>query len=289
MNTRFTHSPGYSMVSVLAALAILAPAITASVTTLHFLLQTDSTLRLAYGELYTALTSARALGKVMSDLDSHRLNILPRVHGGAKITFSDGTPNSVMSGPAARRPKVTSAAITGLRLNSSAVFDLKFCEIRENYLISKACLRFPTDWEPAEAKGYLGLNADEMFELQGEVRGQGSCRDFVLEPTKSMALLPLSAPLACPVLQLVPIEEEYTLYIDQLGNLRYLGHAGEKNLENQPVTSGLSNLTLQTLPLPEASVLTLSAELEFPSGRKKTLPFIHHLGRINHFNLAFNQ
>jgi hypothetical protein len=46
------------------------------------------------------------------------------------------------------------------------------------------------------------------------------------------------------LLAIVPIEELYTLYVDTEHRLRYLGHRGADNIENQPLLPGVEALNL---------------------------------------------
>jgi len=247
-------------------------------------------MRLLRTETYAFLKSAKTISSVMEDLDSHRFPVLPRIHKSGKITFTDGTLNPVTDGNngSSHTPADASDAITGVKLDLSRTFTVQYCAVEDTFLLIKACLRFPVEFQEEETHGFAALTVDQLFELQGETRGNGACRDFVLQQTKSMIFPPLDEPLSCPIAELVPIKREYTLYVDYKGQLRYLGHAGDKNLENQPILRQVKSLALEGALSPHLPLMNLNARIELFGGRKKTFSFIHMLGRLEHLNFILN-
>jgi hypothetical protein len=84
------------------------------------------------------------------------------------------------------------------------------------------------------------------------------------------------------------IEQNYTLYLNTRGELRYLAHAGNRVIENQPVLSGLGEITLTATPILSRAVYALEAKITLPSLTTREAAFVSRLERLDYLHFLLN-
>lgn len=238
---------GFGTFELIVSLAIAIPAIAAVSSLLRQSAYSLKQTRQLKEESVNIMRLAGIIRGIAEDADLHPFHIPPRVHRAGNIRFTDGTPNSVMLHRSAMRPDPRSDSITYLRLDILAAQEITHVTITgSNELIIKTCPRFGNSFRPADYNSFLALGPDGFFEITLMDRelyaGEGkTCMQARALPSKSMIAPP---PKSYFVRFLLPLKDIYTFYADSKRRLRYIGHRGEQNIENQPVLNNVQPLKL---------------------------------------------
>ncbi len=282
------YSSGFSSLSIVIALGLSTAVIAGLVYLLGVCLRADVKFHSLASDTYISLRVFHALQRVISGLDSHRFEIYPVIHKNGIIGLIDQSPNSVMSGTATLRPKPDSDAITALKLNHVDALRISECRSSGMELTIKSCYSVAATSHSSSYKSYVGVGNSGFFEFAFLKKAGGNCPTLELQAVESMSLKSPQHEQLCLIHKLIPIEELYTLYVDNLGQLRYLSHVGPNNIENQPIIGGLDRLSLATKPAISNSLLQLDTSILTKSGRQRNYSFINHLGRLPIFTYLLN-
>lgn len=231
------------------------------------------------------------LTQALHALDSAPFDFTPRLHLAGRITFSDGTDNPVMHGSALHRPHPAGDAFTALRLDLKNSFSVHAAAWSGAHLTLDACPRF--GFAPAgfdDYRSYLVLSIDRFFEAvpaaaPAEI-SPARCRRFDLQAQRSMAA-ETSPPGGVPLV-LMPVCDLWTIYVDRERTLRYLSHAGARNIENQPLMARGPLLSLFLPGDPQRRII--DAVLHFSGGHTEhvaAVPFLPPRGTRFNFLLNF--
>jgi hypothetical protein len=220
-------------------------------------------------------------------LDGHRFKLLPKVQPLGMVLFSDGSPNPVMSHPLFS-PNPSSDAMTLMHLSLTEAWRVTDCRVTDQNEAFEACLAYAAQCSLEDVRSFLGVSVDGFYELVGKVSGSDSCRSFVLRAARSMSLPFTNAAPSCSIRLIVPILEHFTLYQDKTLELRYLAHAGDENLENQPLMHGVKTIQFAVTPLLHDSLYSVSASILLASGKEEKLYATPQLGRLPALNLLLN-
>jgi hypothetical protein len=286
----WAHQAGLSLFEIVVTLAlggiiILALASTAATTMRSHHLFHEVLLARQMESLLDA-----ELAKFTRDYDSHPLALPPIIHDPGSIRMRDGSPNAVMQSAGEHiRPHANSQPISFIApLWQSALKVIP----SEDPLHSSihACVRSSTPISLAGVDTVIVLGIDGMW--QAALRnisslGVSGCYQLTLAPTHGIFLRQIPREALSLVRLIIPVAEEYTLYLSQAGELRYLGHAGERNIENQPIVSGLSSFIATALPapLPGVAAITLEAGVK---NRKVRRSGVSHFAKGSYVDLLIN-
>ena len=199
---------------------------------LHFIAKQELEARLLESKL------DYFLGKLALDLDSHRFRLTPVIHAPGEIRFRDGSFNSAMQSEL-NAPALSAQAISGLELSNQQALYVTSLSTIANNINAKACAYFKnTLGSLTDYKVFLGISVDGFYELSGSAKSQGAkpnCYDLTLKSGKSISIAQPSLTSLWSIRALIPIKSSYTVYLSKNRQLRYLSHANETNLENQPL------------------------------------------------------
>ncbi|MCB0338247.1 MAG: hypothetical protein KDD53_01525 [Bdellovibrionales bacterium] len=239
-------------------------------------------------QIMSKVVSASHLEKIAIDLDSHRLNILPRIHPNGVITYSTGALNIVHESrhpPREGSDAITTASIStksALRVTKEAGSGLS-----REYI---ACTVFPTLFVNKDLNGereFIAVTADGLVEMIGkkisivENSEKQKCYSLNLKAISGM-LLEISNDFSKehPLL-LFPITSLYSLYVDSKDTLRFIGHRGDLNIENQPLVSPIRSMKLSMIKLAKFNTAKFVVEISLPDGFTEELSFQNSLSRIS--------
>jgi hypothetical protein len=284
------HQAGLSLLEIVITLAlggiiILALASTAATTIRSHHLFHEVLLARQMESLLDA-----ELAKFTRDYDSHPLALPPVIHDPGSIRLRDGSLNAVMQSAGEHiRPHANSQSVSFIAPLWHSALRVISSEDPSHSTIH-ACARGSTPISLSGVDTVIALGIDGMWQaaLRGiSSTGVSGCYQLTLAPTHGI-FLPRLPQEALPLVRLIiPIGEEYTLYLSQAGELRYLGHAGERNIENQPIVSKLSSFiaTASPAPLPGVAAITLEAGVKNRTVRRSG---VSHFEKSSYVDLLVN-
>lgn len=222
------------------------------------------------------------LEKILKDLDLHRFNIPPVIHHLGTIRDSENLPNPINRNKKFA-PKLNSTPISAYKLDLNATF------IAKNIgTFLTACPKYDHKFKKQKYKSYLAIHSNGFLHITAEVANinNSKCKIFNIKPTKSM-FIKNNLKFLKFIKAIIPFEEEYTIYIDKNNILRYLGHKGNINIENQPILEGLKLLDLHISNIFDNNIYLLKASLESKK-EYRTFSFTHSLSRSQPYNFLLN-
>jgi len=281
------QSTAYSTTELLVCMFISLSLIAGLTRGLHQFLVTDARLRIESHETFVYIRLRNLISEVLADLDSHRFEILPRIHKNGAISFTDNTLNPVTSLQGSNAPHPESDAITGLRLESTRSYRVLESSRHASQFRYLACPEVNLQ-DRTSAKSYMGVSSDGLLELSGSSTASGSCRIFLLGASLSMSVKQDHVdPLF--IRKLIPISRHYTIYVGKDLQLRYLSHVGSRNIENQPMMSASGVLEFLQESIAKNKVTSITTRIRMSGDRQKEFMNVNNLGRIRHFNYLFNE
>ena len=275
---------GYTTLELIISLGLMAPIALGIVQLGSSLAKSLYTLNLQYESARAISRSFTIIEDNFKKVDSYPIHISPRVHSAGNITYTDGTSNSVNTG--SRAASIESDALTNISISSNSIYRVIAFQNINGSLDYTACLPFSSNVHDTKAKTFIGLSLDNKFELVGQSRriiGRVDCRKFTLRQTKSMILPGTGQNDTQLVKILLPVNSYSTLYLDRSGILRYLGHRGEINTENQPLVEKLKKLNFSLDK--SQGYYQLNTKITTSFGKIQKSSVVSNLNRIDSFSL----
>lgn len=188
------------------------------------------------------------LGKIVAGLDSHRFDLPVIIHQPGELRFTDGSPNQVMQSTQ-HAPALNSQALSGMKIESSKALYITALTHSGNSLTVNACSHYRSNpGSLIDYRVFMGISSEGFYELSGRARGQGGkpgCYQIDLTSGRSISVSQPSAQSLYTVRALLPVESHYTVYLSVGKQLRFISHANEVNLENQPILDLNAEYSLQ--------------------------------------------
>jgi hypothetical protein len=282
---------GNTLLEAMVLMLLSTPLLILAVGTLHMTLNINARITQEYHNTNTFLKIRNLMRNAMEDLDSHFLTIPPRIHSAGNITFTNGEINPVRQLEFSHRPATSSDAITNLRLDLSRTQQVMKVTNSENTLEMTICPRFGLAIKSQTHRSFAGLGSAGLIELKLKSilnNLDDSCKLLSLQSVPSMSL-PISSQDSTLVHLLIPIERHYTLYVDNMKQLRFLGHAGQQNIENQPIVANILALQLKLAYSTVTGIFNLESLTIYPDHRSNKSILLNHLARQPYFNFLLSK
>jgi hypothetical protein len=133
------------------------------------------------------------------------------------------------------RARVISSSFT-----SADTVRIEVCELASRFTTS----RF---------RSYLTLGTQGACQFTGEAQSTGA--GCVTIDARALSGLIRNTPCpAASLLELLPIEREFSVFVDRAGELRLVSHVGMRIIENQPIARGLRSTIISAISNPLGAV-----------------------------------
>jgi hypothetical protein len=194
------------------------------------------------GRLAAAKTIAVVTGALFT-LDRNRQSFAAHVTPGTSLRLPGGSRHPIASISTSSGPRAESDIITVIDLDNryrGAVTAVTISGTSIDATVCGLASRIPS----GTYKSYLLSTIEGSRQVVGEVapisstcaRLQGSSISGVVSAESAFPSRPLT---------FVPIEREYSIFVDRAANLRLASHTGNSLLENQPISRNVESLTLR--------------------------------------------
>lgn len=282
---------GAAALEIIVALLFLIPALTAGVVSLHAASRYLSNIKDRYNLNLRSSRLDYYLSLIIEDLDTYRFPVIPRIHDHGRLTFTNGELLPLMHGIGSHQPDAQSDAITGLELDSIYSLWISQRTTTPTSIEAHACLEFSASARLNDYRSFLGLSSNSMIELiTTSIQPiTDKCFRIGLRPTKSVILDEPASSIGNFIQVLVPIAQQFTIYIDQGHELRFLTHLGAELLENQPIIGGIKALKISQDQMQDPALTKINFEFSDMYGHLVHLAKFNHLGRRSPINLILNR
>jgi hypothetical protein len=275
---------GSVALEALIAMMLMALFVATAVMTIKRLATAAASARTQLTELQTQSRLLFFLRSTLADLDSHRLAIWPRVHHGT-ITAAD---DSVVRISAAFPPDPEGDAISSLQVDLQSLQKVLSITSPSGFSYEvKACPVAGSLSPKTAPRSMIALSVDGMEEVVVDAyRRSGSCIRVRLRRSVTLTLPKNSDPIYPHLL--IPVVRAYTLYRDTHGTLRYLGSAGLRTIENQPILDQVPVFHLNLGTLYNEKLAELSLNIERSDTSTTTVLLRNSLARRSPLALLYN-
>lgn len=286
---------GSGMIELLIGIAIAIPLIIAALNSLK-------SAASSYNSLIKAASTMQAFGKLDAQLltltkeyDQHLFKIPPTIHRNGQIKFSSGQLNQVSQRTDSLRPAKSSDAITHLDFHFKNKFKIRKIEHAGHHLNLFCCPQFgPSTIElPIDGGSYLIFTTERASEFVGTRTAWGpvSQKCFKITGNIVSGMISGTRPLEEPyfAISLIPIKRIYTIYIDSVGRLRFLGHRGALNTENQPLANGPISAKYNLKNWPSSDHTQIEATFWPATHREFKKLYLSKLAKSSLLSLSLNE
>lgn len=292
--SRYSKNHGYSTLEILIGMLLLTPLILATTKSLQFFGFSFFTLNKQSSSLRTVIKAHNHFNDIIREHDQHPFSIWPRIHRNGRIKFFDGSFNPIALRTDSLKPDSNSDAITQVSLHIKNTYIIHLNQHNGSISTFFGCPKYGSQQVslPQNLTTYLLITPDSLLEFEAQNRPWGSSPNKCLEITgqvkSGMINTTMNSTSAKFSLLFIPVEKIFTVYIDSAGRLRYLGHRGTTNTENQPLASGPIQINLELTSWPSNEHQSLKAIYTFPKGREMSHHYHPRLKRLNPINLILN-
>jgi hypothetical protein len=236
---------GFSILECLVALAITGLITLVSAQLVARLTHVFTSRLSQLEQRATATKTALILTGVVATSERSHIPELLTITSGTSLTLPHGGKHPVAGLSGTSQPRSESDIISAIevdpryraRIISSSFSGTDTARIEACELAS----RFTT----SRFRSYLTLGTQGLCQFTGEVQATGT--GCVTIDARALSGLIRSTP--CPrasLLELLPVEREFSVFVDRTGELRLVSHVGMRIIENQPIARGLRSTTLST-------------------------------------------
>lgn len=194
------------------------------------------------GRLAAAKTIAVVTGALFS-LDRNRQPFAAQVTSGIELRLPNGLRHPLASISTTSGPRAESDIITVIDLDNRYRGAITTSTISGASIEATICglsSRIPS----TAFKSYLIYTIEGARQVVGEVIAiDSSCAR--LRASSIQGVISAEAAFPSQPLIFVPIDREYSIFVDRAGNLRLASHTGNIILENQPITRNVDSLNLR--------------------------------------------
>lgn len=193
------------------------------------------------GRLAAAKTIAVVTGALFA-LDRNRQPFAAQITSGSTLRFPNGVRHPLASISTTSGPRTDSDIITVIDLDNRYRGAVTAATISGTTIEATVCglsSRIPS----GAFKSYLILTIEGARQVVGEVMPISSTCARMMGSSIQGAVSGESAFPSRPLI-FIPIDREYSIFVDRATNLRLASHTGNILLENQPISRGVDSISI---------------------------------------------
>jgi len=252
-DTMKEHNAGFSLLECLVALAITGLVTLVSAQLVSRLTHVFASRLNQLEQRAVATKAALILTGVVATSERSHIPELLTITSSSSLTLPHGGRHPVSGLSGTSQPRSESDIMSAIevdpryraRIVSSSFTSADTVRIEACELAS----RFTT----GRFRSYLTLGSQGVCQFTGEVQSTGA--GCVTIDGRALSGLIRNTP--CPrasLLELLPVEREFSVFVDRTGELRLVSHVGMRIIENQPIARGLRSTTISTISNPLGAI-----------------------------------
>lgn len=284
-----SRSSGFGTMEILISVFLSGVITLACATLLSSSLKSFSEVRRFTSHSQAILRTRAIISASIRSRDTHPFFLPMRIQTGGSLNYTDGTPNNFRASSEATRPDIDSSSITSTILAPEAAHRTIHARSFGERLIIFGCPIGEYNFDRSNIQSFVGVHADGLVELRGNATahaGRPECSDFEIQATPSMIVENSLYGSVEDIQILIPIKNSYTIYLSQNGTLRYLGHEGDQNIENQPLVENILGLNLSHESI--GGINLVQGTISLTTNREHSFSFAERRAKTSHFNFLMN-
>lgn len=242
-----------------------------------------------FGELRERLAAERTIiesfaliERALIAIDTSRSNGLWKIHPGGRFLFAHGGEHPISRIKGTSQPRVGSDGLSIIEVRPSGILAIT----HDSKMGTSFC---PLNAEQLRIDGvrsYIkrSIHGDMQYAFGNNLHGAmwpDSCGSLSGSPIQSMTIK--SPHIEVSGQLLLPIVQEYSLFVDRSSHLRLISHRGSWIRENQPLVNGVQSLRISS-STSFAGVLLFSITIKTVSGIEKRWSRVSSITRTEGYN-----
>ncbi len=241
---------GASLIEMLVTLALGAMVLASTSTGIIAGSRLFTTLSGTTEATITRQKTTAVVGASLRALDRHRMNRGWRVTSGANIV---GTVHPLARLRGTSAPRETSDILSIIETSPIHRGRIVSSLVNDTVAELRAC-DFPEPPTPSNTKSLLVLGLSGILHVSAEIpRSTNGCID--LRASRLHSIFSTYTPPTGSFHTLLPIEREYSVFVDRSSQLRLVSHLGSQLVENQPIARGVSFIRLAQYEDPSGATI----------------------------------
>jgi hypothetical protein len=244
---------GYTLIDSVWSLVIGAILVSGATTLFVTISHAYSTVSSRQQGLLSALKTRWVVATALRATERNRLRIATTITSGGSLTLTNGGRHPVATIGGTSAPRVDSDILSFIELANLHRGLVRSFKITGMSAVVEAC-GLSSAPRPNSYRSYLLLSVSGPLQVAGDLAAVSkSC--VRLSGTILAGLISNRAEVPLSVSTFVPIEREYSIFVDRSSNLRLASHVGTRLVENQPIARGIYSLRVTSESHPTGAII----------------------------------
>jgi len=242
-----------------------------------------------FGELKERLTAERTIvesfahiERAFMAIDSGRSSGLWKIHRGGRFLFANGSEHPISKIKGTSQPRAGSDGLSILEVIPSGMLAVTL----DSKQGTTFCPMYATRWGIEGVRSFIkrGIHGDTQHSFGNELRGAvwpKSCGVLTGSPIEGITIKRPEREISGQLI--LPVVQEYSLFVDRSSHLRLVSHRGGWIRENQPLINGIQVLSISS-SISTEGVLMFTVAIKTVSGIEKQWSRVSTLARSEGYN-----
>lgn len=271
-----SHEEGHSLLELVTVLALVGVILSGASVLFLNLARTAASISAQQVAITSALKTHGIITAALRSTERDRLNLSVSITPGNNLTLAHGMRHPVAAMTGTSAPRLDSDVLSFIDLDNTFRGLVRSSRVSSTSAELEVC-GLNSIPSPTSHRSYLLLSVSGAHQLSGDLRPTSrGCAllagSFVAGLVGSRSEIPSSFS------GFVPIEREYSLYVDRSGNVRLVAHVGARIVENQPMVRGIYSIRLSESKDP-SGILMFQLWIKPTTGPEMRRNIIPTLGR----------
>lgn len=252
-NSTHTQEEGHTLLEILCVMALAGIILSGAATLFAHLSRTAAAISLQQGGVASALKAHGIITAALRSTERDRLNLSVSITPGNNLTLAHGARHPVAAMTGTSAPRLDSDVLSFIDLDNTFRGTVRSSRSSSTSAEVEVC-GLNSAPSPTSFRSYLLLSVSGARQLSGDLRYTSrGCAVLTGSFVAGLVAGRTEMPLAFS--GFVPIEREYSLYVDRSANVRLVAHVGARIVENQPMVRGIYSIRLSESKDPSSTLI----------------------------------